>query len=152
MIHRFIKHDDRPWKKHLRKDKAQLNISINAEEPPTHLGFSETLGFGHLVGEVGLLEARGAHALVRGRVGARRRVRRVQAGLDQSFARLAGDHGLQLTRGERVDVTRLAGHQQQDLSSRERGELVRLQTHRNTRQTSENTRLTETQHIWSSNE
>lgn len=46
------------------------------------------VGLRHLVGEVGLLEARSAHSLVGGGVGARRGVRRVEAGLDQSFARL----------------------------------------------------------------
>lgn len=45
-------------------------------------------GLRHLVGEVGLLKACSAHSLVGGRVGARRRVRRVEAGLNQSFAGL----------------------------------------------------------------
>lgn len=81
----------------------------------------------HLVGEVGLLKARSAHSLVGGRVGARRRVRRVEAGLNQSFAGLRGDHRLQLPGGKRVHVTRLAGDQQQHLSPSQRGQLVGLQ-------------------------
>lgn len=92
-----------------------------------YLGNLRAVGLGHLVGEVGLLEAGGAHPLVGGGVGAGRRVGRVQAGLDQGLARLRRDHGLQLPGGERVHVSRLARHQQQHLSARQRRQLVRLQ-------------------------
>ena len=81
----------------------------------------------HLVGEVSLLKACGAHPLIGGRVWARRRVRRIEAGLDQSFARLWRDHGLQLPGGKRVHMTRLTGDQQQHLSTGQRRQLVRLQ-------------------------
>lgn len=91
-----------------------------------YLGLPAAVRLGHLVGEVGLLEARGTHALVRGGVGARGRVRGVEAGLDQRLPRLAGDHGLQLARGKRVHMARLAGHQQQDLGAGQRGQLVSL--------------------------
>lgn len=93
----------------------------------SHLCVAHALRFGHLVGEVRLLEARGAHALVHGWVGAWRRVRRVEARLDQGLARLARDHGLEFARSKRVDVARFTGHQQQDLGARQGGQLVRLQ-------------------------
>lgn len=80
-----------------------------------HLGFSEALRFRHLIGEVSLLKACGTHALVCGWVWAWRRVWRVQARLDQSFARLTGNHGLKLARGERVHVARFTRHQEQHL-------------------------------------
>lgn len=104
-------------------------LALGNDNFPTsvsHLCVAHALRFGHLVGEVRLLEARGAHALVHGGVRARRRVRRVEARLDQGLARLARDHGLQFARGERVDVARLTGHQQQDLGARQGGQLVRL--------------------------
>lgn len=79
------------------------------------------------VGELGLLVPGGRHALVMVRVaGHRRRVGAVQAGLDQRFARLRRDHGLQLPGGEGVDVARLGGDQQHHLGPRQRGQLVRL--------------------------
>lgn len=115
-----------------RYKKKKKKPSTFSSEPTTfptsvsHLCVAHALRFGHLVGEVRLLEARGAHALVHGGVGARRRVRRVEARLDQGLARLARDHGLEFARGERVDVARFAGHQQQDLGARQGGKLVRL--------------------------
>lgn len=64
---------------------------------------------GDVVGELRLLEAGGGHALVPAVAGggALRRVGRVQAGLDEPLARVGGDHGLQLARGERVHVAGL---------------------------------------------
>lgn len=91
-----------------------------------YLGLPTAVRLGHLVGEVRLLKARGAHALVSGGVRARGRVWGVEARLDQRLPRLTGDHGLQLPCGKRVHMARLAGHQQQDLSARQRGELVGL--------------------------
>lgn len=76
----------------------------------SNLCVAHALRLRHLIGEVRLLEARGAHALVRGGVGAWRWVRRVKARLDQSFARFTRDHGLEFARGKRVDMTRLTGH------------------------------------------
>ena len=75
------------------------------------------------VRQLGLLEAGGRHALVLRR---RRRVRRVEARLDERLARLRRDHRLQLAGGERVHVTRLAGHQQHHLRPGQRRQLVRL--------------------------
>lgn len=91
-----------------------------------YLGLPAAVRLGHLVGEVRLLKASGTHALVSGGVRARRRVRGIEARLDQRLPRLAGDHGLQLPRGKRVHMARLAGHQQQDLSASQRGELIGL--------------------------
>lgn len=62
-----------------------------------------------VVRQLGLLEPGGRHSLVARRT-RRRRVRAVQACLDQRFARLARDHRLQLTGRERVHVTSLARH------------------------------------------
>ncbi len=81
----------------------------------------------NLVGEVGLLKARGAHPLVGGGVRAWWGVWRVEARLDQSFARFWRDHRLQLPGGKRVHMSRLTGNQQQHLSTSERGQLVGLQ-------------------------
>lgn len=94
--------------------------------PDPHLCVTHAFRLGHLVGEVRLLESRGAHSLVHGGVGAWRRVRRIQARLDQGLARLTRDHGLELAGGKSVHVARFAGHQQQDLGSRQGGQLVRL--------------------------
>ena len=99
--------------------------SVGAPACP-HLCVTHALGLGHLVGEIRLLKARGAHALVHGRVGAGRRVWRVQACLDQGFARFTGDHGLEFSSGKGVDMTRFTGHEQQNLGSRQGGEFVRL--------------------------
>lgn len=94
--------------------------------PGPHLCVTHALRLGHLVGEVRLLESRGAHPLVHGRVGARRRVRRIQARLDQGLARFARDHRLEFAGRKSVHVTRFTGHQQQDLGSGQGGQLVRL--------------------------
>lgn len=85
-----------------------------------------------VVRQLRLLEAGRAHALVAAAVAAaaaRRRagVRRVEARLDQGLTGLRRDHGLQLTRGEGVDVAGLGRHQQHHLRARQRRELVRLQ-------------------------
>lgn len=98
--------------------------------PEAHLRVAHALRLRHLVGEIRLLEARGAHPLVHGGVGPRRRVRGVQARLDQGFARFAGDHGLKLAGGKGVDVTRFTGHQQQNLGSCEGGQFIRLERDR----------------------
>lgn len=76
----------------------------------THLCVAHALRLRHLVGEVSLLKPGGAHALICGRVGARRRVWRVEACLDQGFARFTGDHGLEFASSKSVHVTRFAGH------------------------------------------
>lgn len=100
--------------------------------PDPHLCVPHALRLGHLVGEVGLLESRGAHPLVHGRVGAWRRVRRIQARLDQGLARFARDHGLEFAGRKRVHVACFTGHQQQDLGSRQGGQLVRLRAEKST--------------------
>lgn len=91
-----------------------------------YLCVTHALRLRHLVGEVCLLKARGAHALVHGGVGARRRVWRVKACLDQGFARFACDHRLEFPGGESIDMTRFAGHQQQNLGSRQGREFIGL--------------------------
>lgn len=53
----------------------------------------------------------------------------MQAGLDQSLARLTGDHRLQFRRGESVDVTGLRGHEQHHLCSCQRTQFVSLLHH-----------------------
>ena len=97
-----------------------------ATVPDPHLCVTQALRLGHLVGEVRLLESRGAHSLVHGRVSARRRVWRIQARLDQGLARFARDHGLELAGCKSVHVARFTGHQQKDLGSCQGGQLVRL--------------------------
>lgn len=92
-----------------------------------HLCVAHALRLRHLVGEVRLLKACGAHALVHRGVGARRRVRRVEACLDQSFARFTCDHRLEFAGGESVDVARFAGYKQQHLGSRQGGQFICLQ-------------------------
>lgn len=121
------------WRNTPERQETTRCTSFNTHEALMRLSSPSYLcelrvafGLGHLIAEVGLLEARGAHPLVGRRVRAWRRIRRVQAGLDQSFARFRGDHGLQLPGGKRVDVSRLAGHQQQHLCPRQRGKLVGL--------------------------
>lgn len=82
---------------------------------------------GDVVRQLGLLESGGRHPLVAGRAG-RRRVRAIQARLDQRFTGLARYHRLELARSERVHVTGLARHQQHHLRAGQRRQLVRLQT------------------------
>lgn len=84
---------------------------------------------GDVVGQFGFLEPCRGHALIPGAAAAaaRRRVRRVQARLDQRLPRLGRDHRLQLPRRERVHVPRLRRHQQHHLRPRQRRQLVRLQ-------------------------
>lgn len=59
------------------------------------------------VSQLRLLEARRRHALIHC---ARWRIRRVEARLDQRFARLGRDHRLKFPCSEGVDVSCLAGH------------------------------------------
>lgn len=91
-----------------------------------HLCVAHALRLRHLVGEVRLLKARGTHALVHRGVSAWWRVRRVEACLDQSFARFTCDHGLEFAGGKSVDVARFTGHEQQDLGSRQGGQFICL--------------------------
>lgn len=84
---------------------------------------------GNVVRQLGLLEAGRRHPLVPRRAG-RRRVRAVEARLDQGLARLARDHRLQLPRRERVHVAGLARDQQHHLRAGQRRQLVRLQAER----------------------
>lgn len=112
--------------------KTQEGLTINPDPPSVrwridpHLCVTHALRLRHLVGEVRLLESRGAHSLVHGRVGAWRRVRRIQARLDQGLACFARDHGLEFAGRKSVHVARFTGHQQQDLGSCQGGQLVRL--------------------------
>lgn len=92
----------------------------------SHLCVAHALWLRHLVGEVRLLKARGTHALVHGGVRARWRIRRVEACLDQGFARFARDHGLEFAGGKSVDVACFTGHKQQNLGSRQGGEFICL--------------------------
>lgn len=119
-LYLFIYFNDRGWL--VYKNRSSVWSTV----PDPHLCVTHALRLGHLVGEVRLLESRGAHSLVHGRVGAWRRVRRIQARLDQGLARLTRDHGLELAGGKSVHVARFTGHQQQDLGSRQGGQLVRL--------------------------
>lgn len=77
-----------------------------------------------VVAQFRLLEARRRHPLVTGAAGGR--VGRVQAGLDERFARLRRDHRLELARRERVHVTGLGRHQEHHLRAGERREFVCL--------------------------
>lgn len=74
---------------------------------------------GNVVRQLGLLEAGGRHPLVARRAG-RRRIRAVEARLNQRLAGLARDHRLQLARRECVHVTGLARHQQHHLRACQR--------------------------------
>lgn len=69
---------------------------------------------GDVVRQLGLLEAGGRHPLVARRA-RRRRIRAVQARLDQRLACFARDHRLKFARRECVHVASLARHQQHHL-------------------------------------
>lgn len=65
---------------------------------------------GDVVRQLGLLEAGGRHPLVARRA-RRRRIRAVEARLDQRLPGIARDHRLQFARRERVHMAGLARHQ-----------------------------------------
>lgn len=92
--------------------------------PVNHLPYFRVL-VGDVVGELGLLEAGGRHALVPA-ASPRRGIGGIQAGLDQSLARFGGDHGLEFARGEGVDVAGFGGDQEHHLGTSEGGEFVGL--------------------------
>lgn len=80
---------------------------------------------GDVVSQLGLLESGRGHSLIARRA-RRRRVRTVEARLDQRLSRLARYHRLELPRCERVHVTGLARHEQHHLRPRQRRKLVSL--------------------------
>lgn len=103
----------------------RVRVRVRVRRTVHHLPYFRVL-VADVVRQLRFLEAGGGHALVAGR-GPGRRVRGVQAGLDEGLARLAGDHGLQLAGGEGVHVAGLGGHQEHHLGARQRGQLVCLQ-------------------------
>ena len=108
------------WRHSCRVRLVVLVVRRAAHAHPVHHLSYFLLVFVDVVAELRLLEAGGRHALVASARSRRRRVRRVEARLDQCFAGLGGNHRLQLARGERVDVTGLRGDQQHDLGPRQR--------------------------------
>lgn len=72
-----------------------------------------------VVRQFGLLEAGGGHPLVAGS-GAGRRIRGIEARLDQGFARLAGYHRLEFSRRESVHVACFRSDQEHHLCSCQR--------------------------------
>lgn len=84
---------------------CQMSVPVVAVNQLSYFGVL----VGDIVAELRLLEARGRHPLVAATDA--RRIRRIEAGLDELLARLRGDHRLELPRGKCVDVARFAGHQ-----------------------------------------
>lgn len=93
----------------------RVRVRVCMRRTVNHLSYFRIL-VADVVGELGLLEAGGRHPLVAARR-TDRRIGRIQAGLDQRLARLAGDHRLQFAGGERVHVPGLRRHQQHHLGT-----------------------------------
>lgn len=82
-----------------------VRVRVCMWRPVYHLSYFGIL-VADVVGELGLLKTGGRHPLVRsGRTS--RRIRGVEARLDEGLARLTSYHGLELASGERVHVSRL---------------------------------------------
>jgi len=81
----------------------------------------------HVVSQLGFFVTGNGHSLV-ARRHRRRWVRRVEAGLNESFSRVRRDHRLKLARRERVHVAGLARDQQHHLRPRKRRQLVCLES------------------------
>lgn len=103
----------------------RVRVSVRVRRTVHHLSYFRVL-VADVVRQLGLLESGGGHPLVPGS-GTGRRVRRVQARLDEGLPGLAGYHRLELARREGVDVAGLGRHQQHHLGAGQRRQLVRLE-------------------------